>query len=110
MSTFDTPEENSENNEPWIYGEPGDEDWKARIFFDAVTPVAVQLEKLIPWFEASNGMWTYVHRQEDGALDYIEFSEKPEEDPPEPERIWYPIQTFRLNGGSSRPTTPRRPS
>ena len=109
MSTIDAPEENSENNVPLTKGEPGDEDWMVRIYFDAVTPVAVQVEKVIPWFEASLGMETYAHRQEDGVLLYIEFSEKPEEDPPEPERIWYPIQTFRLDGGSSRPTT-RRPS
>ena len=110
MSTFDTPEENSENNEPWIYGEPGSENWAARIYFDAVTPVAVQLEKIIPWFEASNGMWACAYYQKDGALDCIEFSEKPEEDPPEPERIWHAYEKIRFNGGSSRPTTPRRPS
>ena len=80
MSTIDAPEENSENNVPMIRGKPGDKDWMAIIYFDAVTTVAVQLEKIIPFLEASMGTWADAYYTDEEVLAYIEFREKSEED------------------------------
>ena len=110
MSTFETPEENSENSEPQIFGKPGNEDWHATIFFDAATPVEVQLEKIIPWLESSDGMYAVSTQRGDGSCYCIDFYEKPKGDPPEPERVYHFIQRHQSNGGSGRPTTPRGPS